>query len=115
MENFVDKIASEYGTRDPFEIARRCGVSVVRESWYPVTIGEFERRTKTIRLNLQALENSGNAAALEKKIVAHELGHFFAGDLKLEKAEEENFCHEFARILAGEENNFSPEMGAKEI
>jgi hypothetical protein len=40
-----------------------------------------------------------NATETREKIIAHELGHFFAPELKLNKAEEENFCHEFAWSL----------------
>lgn len=94
-KNVIEKFA----TRDVFEIARKVGAKIVYESWYPTTIGEFERETNTILVNLRALENNKNAADLEKIIIAHELGHFFAGDLNLDKSEEEKFAKDFAREL----------------
>ena len=99
VKNFVDKIVRDCGDADVYVIAEKKGVSVFYESWYPVTIGEFERNTKIVRVNLRALENNQDSEVLEKTIIAHELGHFFADDLKLNKDDEENFCHEFARIL----------------
>jgi Zn-dependent peptidase ImmA (M78 family) len=96
-------VVEEFGTNDPFVIAEKAGVRVVYESWYPTTIGEFERDAKTIRVNRRALENK-NAADLERIIVAHELGHFFALDLELERSEEEIFARQFAaELLKSEE------------
>lgn len=86
----------KYGTNNPFIIAEKAGVRVVYESWYPTTIGEFEREGKTIRVNRRALENNKNAADLERIIIAHELGHFFAHDLNLDRKDEEIFAGEFA-------------------
>ena len=98
-EAVAQKIVNEYGTGDVFAIAERAAVKIVYESWYPVTIGEFERKTSTIRVNRAALEKSENAERLEKKIIAHELGHFFAAKLNLDKLEEETFAHDFAEQL----------------
>lgn len=92
-------VVEEFGTNDPFVIAEKAGVRVVYESWYPTTIGEFERDAKTIRVNRRALENNKNAADLERIIIAHELGHFFAPDLKSERNEEEIFARQFAAEL----------------
>jgi hypothetical protein len=92
------EIAEKFGTRDVYEIARIAGVALIYQSWYPITIGEFERKTKTIRVNLRALEND-KTNHLENKIIAHELGHFFATDLKLDKNAEEIFAHNFAENL----------------
>lgn len=99
IENFVAKIVRQHGTRDAFAIADESGVSIIYESWHPSTIGEFEKRTKTIRVNLNALAKAEDSEDLRKKIVAHELGHFFAIDLRLEKREEEKFARLFAEAL----------------
>ena len=89
----------KYETRDVFLIAEKAGAAIIYESWHPATVGEFERKTRTIRVNRIALEKSDNAEILEKEIVAHELGHFLAIDLKLEKSEEEKFALLFAEAL----------------
>ena len=99
IENLIDEIAGEYGTRDVYEIAEKAGVSIIYESWHPATVGEFERKTKTIRVNRNALETAEDAENLRKKIVAHELGHFFAINLKMDKKEEEEFAQSFAEKL----------------
>ena len=67
MENYVDEIMRKLDTSDVFEIAESVGVRIVYESWHPTTIGEFERKTRTIRVNRIALEKSDNAETLEKK------------------------------------------------
>lgn len=89
MKNFVDEIVARFGTNDVFAIADKAGVQIIYEKWFPVTIGEFDRKKQTICVNLSADEKP-------EKIVAHELGHFFAQDLSLDKAEEEKFAHLFA-------------------
>ncbi len=99
MKSFIDRIVYDCGSRDVFEIAESAGVKIVYESWHPLTIGEFEKRRRTIRVNRTALEKSENAETLEKEIIAHELGHFFAVDLKLEQKEEEKFARLFAKEL----------------
>jgi Zn-dependent peptidase ImmA (M78 family) len=95
----AQKAREKYGTNDPFIIAQKAGVRVVYESWYPTTIGEFEREGKTIRINRRALENNKNASDLERIIVAHELGHYFALDLNLDRKNEEVFARDFAAEL----------------
>ncbi len=95
----VKKVVKEFGTRDVFEIAVKSGVEIVYESWYPTTIGEFDRRKKIISVNRRALEESKNAEELERIIIAHELGHFFARESNLAKETEEKFAREFAQIL----------------
>lgn len=101
IENFVKRTVAEFGTSDPYKIAEIAGVKIVFESWHPVTIGEFERPTKTILVNRRAVAESETGDNLEENIIAHELGHFFAADWKLDKAEEENFAHQFAKTLVG--------------
>jgi Zn-dependent peptidase ImmA (M78 family) len=104
VENFVLEIFRRYQTRDVFALAERANVKIVYESWHPTTRGEFERKTKTIRVNRRALlATESNAAEAERKIVAHELGHFFALDLKLSKTEEEKFARAFAECLVENE------------
>ena len=95
----AQKAREKYGTHDPLIIAEKAGVRVIYESWYPTTIGEFEREGGTIRVNRRALENNKNAADLEQIIVAHELGHYFALDLKLDRKDEEVFARAFAAEL----------------
>lgn len=89
---FCHIIIERYPTRDPFRIAERAGVRIIYESWFPATIGEFDKKRRTICVNMRAGE------AFEK-IVAHELGHFFAAELGFDKATEEKFCREFAESL----------------
>ena len=96
VADLAKSVIGKYGTNDPFIIAEKAGVRVIYESWYPTAIGEFEREGKTIRVNRRALENNKNAADLERIIVAHELGHYFALDLNLDRKDEENFAGEFA-------------------
>ena len=95
----ADEVAAKFGTRNVFEIARLSEVSLFYERWYPVTIGEFEKRKRAIWINLRAAESGVKF----EKIIAHELGHFFASDLKLEKKEEETFARAFAERML--ENN----------
>ena len=98
-QEIAAEVSARFGSRDVFEIAEKACVKIVYESWYPTTIGEFEQKTKTILVNRRALENNKNAEDLERIIIAHELGHFFAAGLNLDKTEEERFCHEFAKHL----------------
>lgn len=88
----VRRVVEKFGTRSVFEIAEKNGVRIVCERWHPTTLGEFERKSKTIYVNLKAGETI-------EKIVAHELGHFFALNLNPDKKDEEIFAREFAEIL----------------
>ena len=96
-ETAAQKVIDKFGTDNVFEIAEKADVEVVYEKWFPTTIGEFDRKNKTICVNLNAQEKV-------EKIIAHELGHFFAQDLNLGKADEEKFCNDFAKSLM--ENKF---------
>ncbi len=91
-QNTVEK----FGARDVFVLAERAGVKIVYENWHPVTVGEFDRKAKTIRVNLLALTDNKFST---EAIVAHELGHFFAAEFNLSRAEEETFAVEFAKEL----------------
>ena len=86
------RVVTQFDTRDVFEIAEKSGVKIFYERWFPVTFGEFDRKNKTVCVNL-------NASETVEKIVAHELGHFFAQGLNLNKKEEESFCDDFAKVL----------------
>lgn len=68
---FARSIATQYQTQNPRLLAQRAGVSVSYGYWEPVTYGEFDRRRRTITINLLA-------PVSPTKILAHELGHFFA-------------------------------------
>lgn len=89
-------VIEEFGTANVFVIAKRSNVRIVYGSWHPVTMGEYDKRTKTICVNRRALENEKRS---EQKIVAHELGHFFAGQFDLDKKAEEIFACQFADEL----------------
>lgn len=95
VKNYVDEIVSRFETSDVFSIAEKANVRIVYERWFPVTIGEFDKKNRTICVNL-------NAAQKVEKIIAHELGHFFAADLNLGKMEEEVFARLFAACLPEE-------------
>lgn len=91
-EQSARAVIKRFNPRCVFEIAGKAGLRVVYEKWFPVTIGEFDWKNKTICVNL-------NANVPVEKIIAHELGHFFARELNLSRTEEENFCDEFANGL----------------
>ncbi len=106
-EQSVRTVIEKFNTRDVFEIAEKAGVRVVYESWFPATIGEFDRKNKRICVNL-------NAIVPVEKIIAHELGHFFAHGLNLKKSEEEKFCDDFAKsLLETEDSPFNAETRTK--
>jgi Zn-dependent peptidase ImmA (M78 family) len=92
----VKKVVEKFSTRDCFRIAEKAGVKIVYESWHPVTIGEYDRTSKTIRVNRRALENGKFS---ETKIIAHELGHFFAAEFDFDRKTEEIFACEFTDEL----------------
>lgn len=91
------KIIEKFGTADVFAIAAKAGVHVIYESWHPVTIGEFDKRRKTIVVNRRAAENG---KFTEREIIAHELGHFFAAEFNLDRKAEEAFAEAFAATFA---------------
>jgi Zn-dependent peptidase ImmA (M78 family) len=92
----VEQLAQRFQTSDVFEIAEKAGVKIVYQKWFPVTLGEFNWRTKTIIVN-------ENAPILSEKIIAHELGHYFLKELNVKNiADEEKFCDEFADELLKE-------------
>ena len=88
------KIITEYNTNNVFTLARQAGVTIIYEKWYPITYGEFHKKTKTIYVNL-------NAPIEKKHIIAHELGHYFSELLgnNLNKIEEEKIAEDFAECM----------------
>jgi Zn-dependent peptidase ImmA (M78 family) len=83
-------VISDFGTNNVFEIAEKIDISIIYAKWFPVTLGEFDRKNRRITVN----QNAKNSF---EKIIAHELGHYFAKDLKI--FDEERFCDEFAEKL----------------
>ncbi len=88
----ADEIIERFGTKDVSVICENINVKICYASWNPSTIGEFDRKTNTITVNL-------NAKIEQKCIIAHELGHYFVHqkDLKLSRIEEEKVVEEFAK------------------
>ena len=79
------RVVAQFQTNDVLTLARRAGVKIVYERWPLVTLGECERRSRTIRVNLNAIECAGHSmhpdeGFLLRAIVAHELGHLFDGE-----------------------------------
>jgi Zn-dependent membrane protease YugP len=112
------RVIASCGTSDVFDLARQACVRVVYERWPLVTVGEYDPRAATIRVNLAALEqsrqrNEAGAAwpspeMLARMIVAHELGHLI--DAREHSASSRNrkrdavhelIAHAFARSLLG--------------
>ncbi len=92
----AEQVFLRFKTCGIFEIAERAGVRIVYQKWFPVTLGEFDWRTKTIIVN-------ENAAIEKEKIIAHELGHYFLREFDVKDiADEEKFCDEFADELLKE-------------
>lgn len=101
VETFALKTIERFGTSDVFAVAELAGLKIVYESWHPATLGEFDGKSKTIRVNRRALDNDKNPLPLARLIVAHELGHFFAAEFDFDKKEEESFAADFAEKLVG--------------
>lgn len=92
----AERVFRHFQTSDVFEIAEKVGVKTVYQKWFPVTLGEFNWRTKTIIVN-------ENAEISFEKIVAHELGHYFLREFNIEDVgDEEGFCDEFADAILKE-------------
>lgn len=86
------EIIERFGTKDVGIICKNISVKICYASWNPSTIGEFDRKTNTITINL-------NAKIDQKQIIAHELGHYFIYQkgIKLSRVEEEKVVEEFAK------------------
>lgn len=92
------QVREKFATRDVFSIAETIGLKIVYESWFPVTVGEFDKKRRTIFVNERAEES-------DEKIIAHELGHYFAQNFEMNKAEEERFAHDFAEHFVRKEED----------
>lgn len=87
-------VIEKFGTNDVFIIAEKSAVRIVYENWHPATVGEFDKKTRTICVNQRALEGDKFS---EREIIAHELGHFFAEENGLDRKKEESFAANFAK------------------
>lgn len=87
----AQKVIKIYHTNDILLLVERAGIRVVCERWTPVTYGEFDRKNKTISINLRA-------PIPPSEILAHELGHYFAHEEypHLERMLHEKVAEEFA-------------------
>lgn len=89
-------VLAQYKTADVVQLAQKAGCTLVFERWHDTTFGEFHNKTNIICVNL-------NAPIPQARIIAHELGHFFAKDMPYckNRAEKERLAEEFAlHILA---------------
>jgi Zn-dependent peptidase ImmA (M78 family) len=93
-QKLAQKIVAQYQTTDVFELSKQAGVTLIFEKWHPSTIGEFDKKTKEIRINL-------NAKMPQERIIAHELGHFFLNEMQgnYTRHEEEAIVEEFVRAF----------------
>ena len=84
----------KYATKDIFLLCKKAKIELRYEKWHPITLGEFDKKTNTICINLRANIDP-------KQIIAHELGHYFIHqmELKLSRIEEEKIVEGFAKIL----------------
>ncbi len=92
----VKEVVEKFGTRDVYVIAEKASVKIVYGNWHPVTIGEYDKISKTICINRRAPENGRFS---ERDIIAHELGHFFAAEFNFDRKTEEVFACYFTREL----------------
>ncbi len=93
-EELAQEVIGEFDTNDVFVICERAGITVHFEKWHSVTLGEFDRKTNAICVNLNAKIN-------QNQIIAHELGHYFIHqkDIKLSRNEEEIMTENFAKVI----------------
>ncbi len=84
----------KYATNDVFLLCKKTEIELRYEKWHPVTLGEFDKKTNTICINLTTKIDP-------KQIIAHELGHYFIHqmELKFSRIEEEKIIENFAKIL----------------
>lgn len=84
----------KYATNDIFLLCKKAEIELRYEKWHPVTLGEFDKKTDTICINLTTNIDP-------KQIIAHELGHYFIHQmaLKFSRIEEEKIVEDFAKIL----------------
>jgi Zn-dependent peptidase ImmA (M78 family) len=91
-KELAQKVSAQYGTTDVLAIAEQAGVPIIYQKWQPTTIGEFDKKTKTIYINL-------NAPIEKEVIIAHELGHYFLNEMgvKYTKKIEESVVEAFVK------------------
>ena len=90
----AQKVMAQYHSNDPVLLAQQAGIRRDYARWKPVTYGEFDRKTCTITINL-------NAPLSIREILAHELGHYFT-ELEnpgLDKAAHEASAEAFSATL----------------
>jgi Zn-dependent peptidase ImmA (M78 family) len=86
-------VISDFGTNNVFEIAEKLDISIIYAKWFPVTLGEFDRKNRRITVNQ-------NAEKPFEKIIAHELGHYFLAEFSPQRHRDtEKICDEFAEEL----------------
>lgn len=96
-DDLARKIFEWFQTRDVCAIAEKSQIKIIYQNWYPVTLGEFDWREKTIYVNESAPIES-------EKIIAHELGHYFLRIFEADDvADAERFCDEFAGSFLSDE------------
>jgi Zn-dependent peptidase ImmA (M78 family) len=89
----AQNVYSEFGTNCVFEIAKRLDISIVYEKWFPVTLGEFDKKNRRITVN-------ENAQIPREKIIAHELGHYFLEEISPQRHRDaEKICDDFAEEM----------------
>jgi Zn-dependent peptidase ImmA (M78 family) len=89
----ASKITNAFQTNNVFEIATRLEISIVYAKWFPVTLGEFDRKNRRITVNK-------NARIPFEKIIAHELGHYFLEEISPQRhGDAEKICDDFAEEL----------------
>ena len=105
------RVIAQFKTDNVLILARRAGVKIVYERWPLVTLGECERRSRTICVNLNAIECAGHVKHrgeefMSRAIIAHELGHFFEAqdkrpptDARTRQVIRERAAHGFAAQL----------------
>jgi Zn-dependent peptidase ImmA (M78 family) len=93
-QELAQKVVAKYATTDVLAIAKLLNINVMYEKWHPSTVGEFDKKTKTICINL-------NAEMPPLSILAHELGHYFLNEMntRFERNEEEIIVEAFANAL----------------
>ncbi len=89
----AEKVTNQFRTNNVFRIAQKLEISIVYEKWFPVTLGEFDKKKRRITVN-------ENAEIPFEKIIAHELGHYFLEEfLPRRHRDAEKICDEFADEL----------------
>lgn len=93
-QELTQLVVEQYSTMDPFLLAELAGIKVDYARWHPISWGEYDSRSRSICLNL-------NAPIPLEQILAHELGHYFVQQFlgKNNRKEEELLASDFATGL----------------